>query len=103
MPFNSFNKFHLTVNEELDKSGYFVCVKGAPEIVLRKCSTVLLDGKEAREQYCKTFLSLETASKTLRQLQNNDCYKGCGAVKNGLTDVGNSHLTVKNSHKAAAN
>ena len=65
MPFNSFHKFHLTINEAIDKSsGYFISMKGAPELVLRKCSTVLLNGRETeltdavRKKFAKEYNKL---------------------------------------------
>jgi sodium/potassium-transporting ATPase subunit alpha len=47
IPFNSKNKFQVSVHD-LEHSGrYLVVLKGAPELVLSRCSTILLDGKEA--------------------------------------------------------
>lgn len=59
IPFNSTNKFHVTIheiNESLiadDKSNqtnksshYLLCMKGAPERILECCSTILINGTE---------------------------------------------------------
>lgn len=47
IPFNSMNKFHMTVHSlenENVKHRYLVCLKGAPERVLKFCGSILLDG-----------------------------------------------------------
>lgn len=60
IPFNSTNKFHVTIhelNEEsceqennktrlVGNSHYLLCMKGAPERILERCSTILVNGKE---------------------------------------------------------
>ena len=60
IPFNSTNKFHVTIhelNEETCETGdkktpsspnphYLLCMKGAPERILERCSTILVNGKE---------------------------------------------------------
>lgn len=52
IPFNSTNKFHLTIHKTNKKSNepeqshqYLVCLKGAPEIILNVCQSMILDGK----------------------------------------------------------
>lgn len=52
IPFNSTNKFHLTIhrtnkkcNEKEQNHRYLVCLKGAPEIILNVCQSMVLDGK----------------------------------------------------------
>lgn len=61
IPFNSTSKYHLTIHEnrpylnsrkdDTDSSpmteqwNYLVCMKGAPERILERCSTMLIDGK----------------------------------------------------------
>ncbi|XP_042906175.1 sodium/potassium-transporting ATPase subunit alpha-B isoform X1 [Parasteatoda tepidariorum] len=48
IPFNSTNKYHVTIHE-IDDSGttsYLLCMKGAPERVLDRCSTIYINGKE---------------------------------------------------------
>lgn len=39
IPFNSTNKYHLTIHEteENDDSSYLLCMKGAPERILERC------------------------------------------------------------------
>lgn len=45
MPFNSTNKFALTIIETPnDKSNYCVYIKGAPEKVWKYCSSLLVNG-----------------------------------------------------------
>ena len=48
IPFNSTNKFQVSVHEQEDKSDsrYLLVMKGAPERILDRCSTILMDGKE---------------------------------------------------------
>uniref|UniRef100_A0A0K0EU29 Sodium/potassium-transporting ATPase subunit alpha n=1 Tax=Strongyloides venezuelensis TaxID=75913 RepID=A0A0K0EU29_STRVS len=43
IPFNSTNKFQVSIHEQLD--GYHLVMKGAPERILARCSTALVDGK----------------------------------------------------------
>ena len=46
IPFNSKNKFQVSVHD-LGRSGrYLVALKGAPELVYSRCSTVFLHGEE---------------------------------------------------------
>ena len=66
IPFNSTNKFHITVHdisqyEPHAKHKYLICLKGAPEIVLKLCRSILLQGQ---------CLKLETETK---QDLNNVC------------------------------
>ncbi|GIY26917.1 hypothetical protein CDAR_507181 [Caerostris darwini] len=48
IPFNSTNKYHVTVHETDDSNNpsYLLCMKGAPERVLDRCSTIYINGKE---------------------------------------------------------
>ncbi|KAJ6218640.1 hypothetical protein RDWZM_009797 [Blomia tropicalis] len=47
IPFNSSNKFHLTIHQFNQKeSHYLICMKGAPERILERCSTYRLDDGE---------------------------------------------------------
>ncbi|KAF7244310.1 Sodium/potassium-transporting ATPase subunit alpha-2 [Varanus komodoensis] len=47
IPFNSTNKYQLSVHEAEDKpKGHLLVMKGAPERVLDFCATILLQGKE---------------------------------------------------------
>lgn len=48
VPFNSSNKFHLTVHQVMGNSSssphnYLLCLKGAPERILERCTTYLTD------------------------------------------------------------
>ena len=48
IPFNSTNKFQVSVHESDDPTvnGYLLVMKGAPERILEKCTTIMIDGKE---------------------------------------------------------
>merc|ERR1711970_1607497 len=48
IPFNSTNKFQVSIHETEDKSvdGYLLVMKGAPERILDRCSTIVVNGKE---------------------------------------------------------
>lgn len=48
IPFNSTNKYHVTIHETEDSTdpSYLLCMKGAPERVLDRCSTIFIDDKE---------------------------------------------------------
>ena len=48
IPFNSTNKFQVSVHETEDRSidGYLLVMKGAPERILERCSTIVVNGKE---------------------------------------------------------
>ncbi|XP_054160551.1 sodium/potassium-transporting ATPase subunit alpha-like isoform X2 [Oppia nitens] len=47
LPFNSTNKFHVTIHEtEDDDPSYLLCMKGAPERILERSSTININGKE---------------------------------------------------------
>lgn len=45
IPFNSTNKYHLTIHESTE-GGYLLCMKGAPERILERCSTIFINGEE---------------------------------------------------------
>jgi len=48
IPFNSTNKYQVSIHETEDKSDprYLLVMKGAPERILDRCSTILLNGEE---------------------------------------------------------
>nr|2ZXE_A Chain A, Na, K-ATPase alpha subunit [Squalus acanthias]3A3Y_A Chain A, Na, K-ATPase alpha subunit [Squalus acanthias]5AVQ_A Chain A, Na, K-ATPase alpha subunit [Squalus acanthias]5AVR_A Chain A, Na, K-ATPase alpha subunit [Squalus acanthias]5AVS_A Chain A, Na, K-ATPase alpha subunit [Squalus acanthias]5AVT_A Chain A, Na, K-ATPase alpha subunit [Squalus acanthias]5AVU_A Chain A, Na, K-ATPase alpha subunit [Squalus acanthias]5AVV_A Chain A, Na, K-ATPase alpha subunit [Squalus acanthias]5AV len=48
IPFNSTNKYQLSIheNEKSSESRYLLVMKGAPERILDRCSTILLNGAE---------------------------------------------------------
>ena len=45
IPFNSSNKFQVSIHED-SNDGYFLVMKGAPERILSMCSSILVEGKE---------------------------------------------------------
>lgn len=48
IPFNSTNKYQVSIHETDDKSDphYLLVMKGAPERILSRCSTILINGEE---------------------------------------------------------
>ncbi|XP_015907347.1 sodium/potassium-transporting ATPase subunit alpha-B isoform X1 [Parasteatoda tepidariorum] len=48
IPFNSTNKYHVTIHEVEDNGErfYLLCMKGAPERILDRCSTIYIQGEE---------------------------------------------------------
>ncbi|XP_061803576.1 sodium/potassium-transporting ATPase subunit alpha-3b isoform X2 [Nerophis lumbriciformis] len=48
IPFNSTNKYQLSVHEteDLNDNRYLLVMKGAPERILDRCSTIMVQGKE---------------------------------------------------------
>ncbi|XP_012863356.2 potassium-transporting ATPase alpha chain 2-like [Echinops telfairi] len=48
IPFNSTNKFQLSIHEtdDPDDNRFLVVMKGAPERILEKCSTIMINGQE---------------------------------------------------------
>ncbi|NWS19701.1 AT12A ATPase, partial [Pachyramphus minor] len=48
IPFNSTNKFQLSIHETDDPSDkrFLLVMKGAPERILERCSTIMINGKE---------------------------------------------------------
>ena len=60
IPFNSTNKYHVTVHEvEDEKFSHVICMKGAPERIMDRCSTILINGQtitmtqQWRQEYMK--------------------------------------------------
>ncbi|CAI4223313.1 unnamed protein product [Auanema sp. JU1783] len=64
IPFNSTNKYQVSIHDVPDMDEYLLVMKGAPERILDVCSTILLQGKEAdlddkkREQFNTAYLEL---------------------------------------------
>jgi sodium/potassium-transporting ATPase subunit alpha len=64
IPFNSINKYQVSVHELEDKSCNLVVMKGAPERIMDRCSTILIGGKdqeiteEWKEQFNEAYVSL---------------------------------------------
>merc|ERR1719423_290479 len=46
IPFNSTNKFQVSIHKMKDQSNYQLVMKGAPERILDRCSTIVVDGTE---------------------------------------------------------
>ena len=46
IPFNSTNKYQVSIHEQDGKNNYLLVMKGAPERILDRCSTILVNGKE---------------------------------------------------------
>lgn len=57
IPFNSTNKYQLSIHESEDSSNphNFLVMKGAPERILERCSTILIDGKEVVSSFLFIF------------------------------------------------
>ncbi|CAI9605106.1 unnamed protein product [Staurois parvus] len=66
IPFNSTNKYQLSIHNNAipDESRYLLVMKGAPERILDRCSTILLQGKEQpldeemRDSFQNAYLEL---------------------------------------------
>merc|ERR1712226_1658639 len=47
VPFNSTNKYQVSIHEDKDRgNNYLLVMKGAPERILDRCSTIVIDGQE---------------------------------------------------------
>jgi len=46
IPFNSTNKYQVSIHETESQAYYLLVMKGAPERILERCSSILVDGKE---------------------------------------------------------
>merc|ERR1712055_1161317 len=66
IPFNSANKYQVSIHETEDTNDnrYLLVMKGAPERILERCSTIVVDGREMplSEEWKNSF---ETAYKEL--------------------------------------
>merc|ERR1711881_139714 len=66
IPFNSTNKYQVSIHDTEDKNDnrYLLVMKGAPERILDRCSTIVIDGeekeltKEWREAFNTAYLEL---------------------------------------------
>uniref|UniRef100_A0A0N5B8S3 Sodium/potassium-transporting ATPase subunit alpha n=1 Tax=Strongyloides papillosus TaxID=174720 RepID=A0A0N5B8S3_STREA len=62
IPFNSTNKFQVSIHDQPD--GYLLVMKGAPERILARCSTALIDGEvlelddKLRSTFEKAYIDL---------------------------------------------
>uniref|UniRef100_A0A452SF24 Sodium/potassium-transporting ATPase subunit alpha n=1 Tax=Ursus americanus TaxID=9643 RepID=A0A452SF24_URSAM len=74
IPFNSTNKYQLSIHETEDPNDnrYLLVMKGAPERILDRCSTILLQGKEQpldeemKEAFQNAYLELGASLLTSR-------------------------------------
>jgi len=48
IPFNHNNKLQLSIHENVDWPGHILVMKGAPELIWSKCSTMLMNGREVK-------------------------------------------------------
>ncbi|KAF0988455.1 hypothetical protein HZS_5193, partial [Henneguya salminicola] len=57
IPFNSVNKYQLSVHEQPDDPRYLVVMKGAPERIVERCKRILIHGKEVEfeDKYMESF------------------------------------------------
>ena len=57
IPFNSMNKWQLSVHEVENDSRYLMVMKGAPERILDRCSQIMIDGEviELTEEWKTNF------------------------------------------------
>ena len=46
IPFNSTNKYQVSVHEQDGQNGYLLVMKGAPERILERCSSIHVNGKD---------------------------------------------------------
>ncbi|KAH9501688.1 Sodium/potassium-transporting ATPase subunit alpha-1, partial [Dermatophagoides farinae] len=65
IPFNSTNKYHVTIHEHYNAKGsYLLCMKGAPERILDRCKTIYIDGEEKlldnqwRKEFNEAYMKL---------------------------------------------
>lgn len=66
IPFNSTNKYQVSIHEQAndDDPRYLLVMKGAPERILERCSTIMINGKDEilddnmKEAFEKAYLEL---------------------------------------------
>lgn len=64
IPFNSTNKYQVSVHETPDDNRYLLTMKGAPERIVDRCSTILIDGKDVplddewKKNFEKAYMTL---------------------------------------------
>ena len=46
IPFNSSNKYQVSIHQQANEKEHLLVMKGAPERILRRCDTILMNGKE---------------------------------------------------------
>jgi sodium/potassium-transporting ATPase subunit alpha len=81
VPFNSTNKYAITINESRLENGHWICMKGAPERILEKCSTILSKGKEVsldsklKQQFQEAYEELGTLGERVIGLKSFQVFK----------------------------
>jgi Ca2+-transporting ATPase len=96
VPFTSERKMMSTVHPLKDKRGMFVCSKGAPEILLKSCTTLNKGGRIVKltDAERKKILDInhKMADEALRVLaiayKEGDSFKGESGIESGLTFMG---------------
>jgi len=64
IPFNSANKYQVSIHEQDGKTPYRLVMKGAPERILERCDTIWVNGREEplnehwKEQYETAYMEL---------------------------------------------
>lgn len=64
IPFNSANKYQVSIHEQEGKTPYRLVMKGAPERILERCDTIWVNGKEEplnqhwKDQYNAAYMEL---------------------------------------------
>jgi len=64
IPFNSANKYQVSIHEQGDGDSHILVMKGAPERILDRCSTIMINGKEEtitqhwKDQYNRAYLEM---------------------------------------------
>ncbi len=54
IPFNSTNKYQVSIHETQDGDDrYLLVMKGAPERILERCTTIYIDGTDIELNDCK--------------------------------------------------
>ena len=66
IPFNSTNRYHVSIHEvhtdiETDdiSRSYLLVMKGAPEQILERCSSILIDGANIEMNDCEFILPVD--------------------------------------------
>ena len=66
IPFNSTNKYQVSIHElytdnssEGDSRPYLLVMKGAPERILERCSSIYIDGTDIEMNDCEFILLLD--------------------------------------------
>ena len=66
IPFNSTNKYHVSIYEtdtvngtDNDSRRYLLVMKGAPERIFERCSTIFVDGTDVEINDCEFVLSVD--------------------------------------------